>query len=79
MQTKTNTFIHYAATFIIIVAFVGVLCALAAAIMMVGIFWAFEILFSIGWWASLLVMLSVAGIYIAALFAGCKLIEKGNS
>lgn len=79
MQTKSDTLIHYAATFIIALAFMGMLGALAVGLMVVGIYWAFEIIFSVGWWASLLVMVAVAGLYLAALFGGCKLLNKGKA
>ena len=79
MENKKSTLIEFAATVIIFLALLGLLGALAVAIMVVGIYWAFEIVFSVGWWASLLVMVGVAAVYLVALFGGCKLLKKGNA
>lgn len=79
MGSRNNTFMQSIGTFVIFIATLGAIGALAIAMMIVGIYWAFETLFSVGWWCSLVIMLAVAALYLVALFGGIKLLRKGNN
>lgn len=79
MGSRNNTFMQSIGTFVIFIAMLGMVGALAIAMMIVGIYWAFETLFSVGWWCSLVIMLAVAALYLVALFGGIKLLRKGNN
>jgi hypothetical protein len=59
--------------FVFFMAFFG---TLALTLVVVGIYWAFQLFFSVGWWAALLVMVGVLAIYAAALSVALEFIER---
>lgn len=78
MGRRNNTLMQSVGAFVIFIATLGMCGALAVALFIVGVYWAFEVVFSVGWWASLLIMLAVAALYLVALFGGIKLLGKGK-
>ena len=62
-------------------AFVAFLCifgVLGVAMMIVGIYWAFETFFSVGWWCSVLIMLGLLVVYVTALSFALELLRGDN-
>lgn len=78
METKNNTFIHAVGFIVACVAFMGLFGAISLAIMFIGIYWAFQLTFTVGWWAGAVTYISLLLAYIFTMRYGLKLLGKGN-
>lgn len=75
MQRKNNTIWRIIGMCVAFVAFMGIFGALGVAMLVVGIYWAFQVFFSVGWWASLLIMFGLLAVYVTALSFALELIR----
>ena len=78
MQQKNNTIWRIIGLCVAFVAFMGIFGAIGGAMLIVGIYWAFELFFSVGWWASLIVMLCLLALYATALSFALELLRGEN-
>lgn len=76
MGSKNNTLIHAIGVILVFSTFMAIFAGIAIALMVVGIFWAFQLFFSIGWWATLLVFIALLAAYATALSFGLALLER---
>lgn len=75
MKRKNNTFRHVIACALVFVLFSFIFAGLGMALFVVGIYWAFTVFFSVGWWASLLIIFGVLAIYATALSFALEMIR----
>lgn len=75
MQRKNNTLWRTLGIALAFVAFLMIFGALGVAMLIVGIYWAFQVFFSVGWWASLLIMFGLLAVYVTALSFALELIR----
>lgn len=76
MGSKTSTLIHAIGVILVFSTFMAIFAGIAIALMVVGIFWAFQLFFSVGWWATLLVFIALLAAYATALSFGLALLER---
>jgi hypothetical protein len=57
----------------------GIFAAIAIALMVCGILWAFQLFFSVGWWATLIVFIALLVAYVTALSFGLELLRKDEA
>lgn len=79
MNRKNNTLLHTIAIAATFVAFLGLFATISIALTIIGIYWAFQLFFSVGWWAGLLVTLVVLAVYAASLSIALEYIERKTS
>ena len=72
MKRKNSTFIHNLAIVLTFAALLGIFTGISIGLMVVGILLATQAFFSIGWWASLLIMFALTVIYATALSIGIE-------
>lgn len=75
MNRKNNTFKHVIVCALVFVLFGLIFAGLGVALLIVGIYWAFTVFFSVGWWASLLIIFGVLAIYATALSFALEMIR----
>jgi len=78
MQSKTNTLMHTFGFVLAFTAFMGLFGAISLALMFIGIYWAFQLTFSVGWWAGAVTFITLLAVYITALNFGLGLLRKGD-
>lgn len=78
MERKNNTFKHVVACALVFSIFVCIFGAIGAALLIASIYWAFEVFFSVGWWAALLIIFGVLVIYVTALSFALELLRGDN-
>lgn len=76
MFPKSKTIMGALAIVLVFVTFLALFSTLALTLVVIGIYWAFQLFFSVGWWAALLVMVGVLAIYAAALSIALEFIER---
>ena len=76
MGSKTSTLIHAIGVIIVFSTFMAIFAGIAIALMVVGIFWAFQLFFTVGWWATSLVFIALLAAYATALSFGLALLER---
>lgn len=76
MIPKSKTIMGALAIVLIFVIFLALFGTLALTLCVLGIYWAFQLFFSTGWWAALLVMVGVLAVYAAALSIALEFIER---
>jgi len=79
MNRKHNTLKHEIATILVFIAFVGFFSVLAIMLCIIGTIWAFQLYFSSGWWAALLVMGGMLAIYAFTLSIALEFIERKST
>lgn len=79
MKPQTRTLIHAAATIVVFSTCLALFAGLAVALMIVGILWAFQLLFTVGWWATLVAFIVLLVMYVTVLSFGLELMERGNA
>lgn len=79
MKRKNNTIIHTIAVAATFVAFLGLFATVSIALTVCGIYWAFQLYFTVGWWAGLLVIIAVLAVYAASLSIALEFIERKTS
>lgn len=50
MKAQNETLLHKLATIVVFGTCLALFAGLAVALMIVGILWAFQLLFTVGWW-----------------------------
>lgn len=78
MGRKNNTLIHTIGVILVFSTFMAIFAGIAIALMVVGIFWAFQLFFTVGWWATLLVYIALLAAYATALSFGLELLRKDD-
>lgn len=78
MNHKNNTFRHVILCALVFVLFACIFSGLGLALLVIGIYWAFQVFFSVGWWASLLIIFGVLVVYVTALSFALELIKGEN-
>lgn len=78
MQSKKHTLWHTMGIVLAFVSFLMIFGALGVAMLIIGIYWAFQVFFTVGWWASLLIMLGLLVVYVTALSFALELIRGEN-
>jgi hypothetical protein len=76
MIPKSKTIIGAFAIVAVFVSFLALFSTLALVLVVVGIYWAFQLFFAVGWWAALLVMIGVLALYALALSLALEFIER---
>ena len=76
MNQKNKTVLRTIGIALVFVGFLAFFTVLAIGLMVVGIWLGVTWLFSLGIWATVLVIIAVLAIYAAALSIGCHLIER---
>lgn len=79
MKPQTRTLIHAAATIIVFSTCLALFAGVSVALMIVGILWAFQLLFTVGWWATLAAFIVLLVMYVTVLSFGLELMERGNA
>ena len=79
MGSRNSTFIHKVGVILVFSAFMAIFAGIAIALMVVGIFWAFQLFFTVGWWATLLVFIALLAAYATALSFGLELLERKDN
>lgn len=77
MNQQNNTIIRKIGAIIAFSAFMAIFSGIAIALMVVGMYWAFQLWFSVGWWATTLCWLGLMALYVVALSFGLELL-RGN-
>jgi hypothetical protein len=78
MQRKNNTLKHFLVCALVFALFLSIFSGLGLLIMVVGIYWAFQLFFSVGWWAALGVVIVLLVVYVTALAFALELIKGEN-
>lgn len=78
MGSKSSTLIHAIGVILVFGTFMAIFAGIAIALMVVGIFWAFQLFFTVGWWATLLVFIALLAAYATALSFGLALLERNE-
>lgn len=78
METKSNTLAYTIGFVLAFTAFLGLFGAISLATMFIGIYWAFQLTFTVGWWAGAITYISLLVAYICTMRYGLKLLRKGN-
>ena len=76
MNQKYKTITNGLAIVAIFVIFLALFGTLALVLCVFGIALAFNLLFSVGWWACLLTIVGLLAIYVAALVVALEFIER---
>lgn len=76
MNLSFRTIINIAVCVAVFVAFMGIFGALGIILLVVGIYWAFQLAFSPLWWVSIIIMLAVLVVYVVALVVSLEFIER---
>lgn len=79
MKPQTRTLIHAAATIVVFGTCLAIFAGVSVALMIVGILWAFQLLFTVGWWATLAAFIVLLVMYVTVLSFGLELMERGNA
>lgn len=79
MKAQNETLLHKLATIVVFGTFLALFAGLAVALMIVGILWAFQLLFTVGWWATLAAFIVLLVMYVTVLSFGLELMERGNA
>lgn len=79
MGSQNSTLIHRIAVILVFSAFMGIFAGIAIMLMFCGILWAFQLFFTVGWWATLLVFIALLVVYITALSFGLELLRKDEA
>lgn len=75
MKPQNRTLKHVVVCALVFSTFVCIFSAIGMAIMLVGIYWAFQVFFTVDWWASLLVIFGLLVAYITALSFALELLR----
>lgn len=78
MQRKKMTIWRIIGIALAFVAFFLVFAAIGVAMLIVGIYWAFQTFFDGNWWLALLIMLGLLAIYATALSFALELLRGEN-
>lgn len=76
MNRKYKTIINAISFAAVFVLFLALFSTLALLVSGIGVFYAFQLYFSVGWWASALVIVGVLVIYVTALSIALEYIER---
>jgi hypothetical protein len=76
MNSNIKTILRIAGIALVFIGFLAFFTVLAIGLMIVGIYVGVTWLFSLGIWATVLVIIAVLAIYAAALSVGCHIIER---
>lgn len=79
MKPQNRTLIHALATIVVFGTFLAIFAGVSVALMIVGILWAFQLLFTVGWWATLAAFIVLLVMYVTVLSFGLELMERGNA
>ena len=76
MNQQSKTLLNAIACIVIFVAFMGIFSALGIVMLVVGIYWAFQLAFTAYWWVSLIVMIGLLAAYVIGLVTALHYIER---
>lgn len=76
MNQKNNTVKEKVALAVVFIVSLCVFAVLSISITMVGIYFAYQLFFSVGWWAGLLVIIGVLAIFAASVSVALEVIER---
>lgn len=76
MNQKSNTVKEKVALAVVFIVSLCVFAVLSISITMVGIYFAYQLFFSVGWWAGLLVIIGVLAIFAASVSVALEVIER---
>jgi ABC-type transport system involved in cytochrome bd biosynthesis fused ATPase/permease subunit len=79
MNRKYSTLLHIIGITLTFAAFTGLFITLAIVLCIVGIYFALQLFFSCGWWASLLVIGGILAIYAFTLSVALEFIERKST
>lgn len=76
MNPSYRTIINIAVCVAVFVTFMGIFGALGIALLVIGIFWAFQFAFTSMWWLSLIIMIALLAVYVVGLVMALEFIER---
>lgn len=76
MNQKSNTVKEKIALAVVFIISLCVFAVVSIAITMVGIYFAYQLFFSVGWWAGVLVIIGVLAIFAASVSVALEVIER---
>lgn len=76
MKPQNRTLLHAAATIIVFGTCLALFTGISIGLMIVGILWAFQLFFSVGWWAGLATFAVMLALYATILSFGLELMER---
>jgi hypothetical protein len=79
MNQKSKTIMNAISVAAVFVLFLALFSTLALLVSGIGVFYAFQLFFSVGWWASALVIVGVLLVYVTALAIALEYIERKTS
>lgn len=79
MERKNRTLLHAIGVVIVFATMLAIFTGISITLMIVGIYWTFQLFFSVAWWAGIVAYAALLVAYCAALRFGLKLLRKGNA